>query len=278
MKHHNGRNAKSKRNRLEIAVIVCMLLLIVLLAVLIGIALRERDFSDDIDRSTEPSQELILPENMVEVTLPTDALLPGETYPSEADVGSLDVYCQLPYFLEDGMLEIESVFQYSGLNPDASWQNGTNTGAVGLTNRSDVYLKSLDLVIEATDGTQLHFLIYDLPPGKTVWAFDCRNTAYDDSALIQKVYYSAEFSDLEGPDSEQLEITVSGMEVSLKNLTSQTLQNMDMRCHSVVEEIYFGGTSYVYHIEAIAPGETIHIFAADCILGETGVAIVEDIG
>lgn len=80
----------------------------------------------------------------------------AETTEIEAEE-QITIDSQLPYMLEDGKLEISSVFQYTGLNVDKNWEDGTDIGAVVLVNRSEEYLKSLDLTLTMSDGTEFQF-------------------------------------------------------------------------------------------------------------------------
>lgn len=182
---------------------------------------------------------------------------------------------QLPYMLEEGRLEINSIFQYTGLNPDCNWEDGSNTGALVLINRSEEYLETVDIEVAMTDGVLLHFVIEDVPAGKIIWAFDNSNTAFDASSAIADVKTSARFLTEGGLAFEQVTASAQGTEVTLTNNTAEDLMDLQMHCHNILDGTYFGGASYSYPVEAIAAGKTVTISAEDCFMGEAAVTLLE---
>lgn len=197
----------------------------------------------------------------------------ADTLPSEETEGPAAL--QLPYAFENGGLEITSLFQYSGFNPDCGWEEGTNVGAVILANKSEKYLETLDLTLIMTDGTALSFAIADIPAGKTVWAFECGNQEMDSAAGILEVQYQAKFREDAGLAPELVTVSAEEMNITLTNVSAEDLTGLAVRCHGVLDDAYFGGASYTYSVETIPAGGSAVVFAEDCFLGETEATLVD---
>lgn len=177
-----------------------------------------------------------------------------------------------PYDFADGKLRISSLFQYSGMNPDADFEEGENIGVLVISNISQDYLEELTVSAAISDGTTLKFHISDLPAGQTVWAFAQNNGAFDPVSECVKVESQSSFTENPGLLSTNVDLEIQGLEVTLTNNTGNPLPASDLRCHIVLDDIYFGGTSYAYPVPALGQGDTVTVTAADCILGDVAVA------
>ena len=109
MKNSKGRHSRRMTNPVEtlLAVLIaCMSILVVVLLCAIGIKLfdEKEQQPDFVQQPTSAEVETQLPS----VTENTDSQ-EETTQPDD----------RLPYLLEEGKLEITSLFQYTGLNPDA---------------------------------------------------------------------------------------------------------------------------------------------------------------
>lgn len=204
----------------------------------------------------------------VETTAATEAASEATTVPTEPGIG-------MPYALADGRLEIESVFRYSGANPDCNWEEGSDTGAVVVRNVSDEYLKNLDLTIVLADGTELEFLISDLPAEKTVWAFECQNTTMQADMAVMDIRSTEEFLPDNGLVPDEVQVDVDGIAVTVTNLTEEALTDVVVTCRTVVDDIYFGGSAYGYSIEELPAGGSQTVEAFDCLLGVAEVTLVD---
>ena len=178
---------------------------------------------------------------------------------------------EVPCVLEDGKLELKSVFPFTGINVDCGWQEGTNIGTVELTNVSDQHLVQAEVQLTMSDGTVLEFVIRELPAGETVWAFDINNASYSDAAYCTSVTCTAEFEDATQVMEGIAEVTVNGMDISITNRGSETLENLQITCHSVLDGICFGGTVFTYSATSIAPGGSANVLAAECFLDTAAV-------
>lgn len=175
---------------------------------------------------------------------------------------------EFPYALEDGALEINSVFQYTGANPDCMWEEGENTGAIVLVNRSEKYLEKAEIAVTLSNEDVLRFQVSDIPAGETAWVFEMENGVYPVSEYCVSAEGKAKFSKDKGLTSEKVAARAEGMTLELSNSTDKDLQNLTVRCHILFNDAYFGGTTYSYQVENIPAGGSTTVEATDCFLGE----------
>lgn len=199
---------------------------------------------------------------------PTVAGQPAETAGASMDVS-------FPYTLEDDGLELTSLFQYTGMNPDCGWAEGTDVGAVILKNETGRYLETLNLTVIMADGTALSFTVSDIPHGKTVQVFERENTSCGDTAEVAEVHCETTYRDGNGLVPDKVKAAAEGMNVTLTNVSGETLTGLAVRCHNILDGVYFGGTSYTYPVAEIAADGSAAIAAVDCVLGDVGIARVD---
>ncbi|MCI7181911.1 MAG: hypothetical protein SOY12_00790 [Schaedlerella sp.] len=113
------------------------------------------------------------------------------------NTGNGDISQQIgfPYDLEDGKLQITTLFQSSVPNPDCDFKEGIDIASIELLNQSGQYLKSADITLTMEDGTELRFEVLDIPDGDKVWAFDINNTSIASDGRCINVQYKAVFED-----------------------------------------------------------------------------------
>lgn len=194
--------------------------------------------------------------------------LPPEATPTAA------AGLSLPYSLEDGRLEISSVFQYTGDNPDCGDEAGEDVAALVVTNRSDRHLTSARLTAELADGTRLSFWISDVPAGQTVRVFESDNGRYDTANPCVAVTCDAQFEDGSPVPADRLSVSVEETEVTLTNISGEPLGELTLYCHCLLNGAYFGGGTYSYAVEPIPAGGSVTIAAEECYLGEAAVVRV----
>ena len=204
--------------------------------------------------------------NPTETGQPTEAA--AETAATRMDVG-------FPYALEGSGLELTSLFQYTGNNPDCGWAEGTDIGAVILHNETGRYLETLNLTVVMADGTELSFLVSDIPHGKTVWAFEVENKTYDDTTGATEIRCETKYRDGNGLVPDKVKTAAEGMNVTLTNVSGETLAGLGVRCHNILDGAYFGGTSYIYPVAEIPADGSAAVAAVDCVLGDVGIARVD---
>lgn len=180
--------------------------------------------------------------------------------------------CEFPYLLEDGALEVHSVFPYSGPNPDCQWMEAEDIGSIELVNQSGKYLNEAKLTLMLADGEALSFTVQDIRPGQSVWAFEQENKTYPQKAVCSAISCEAEFTDEAGWDTDKITAEGKGMVLTLTNHTDSELQDVQVRCHILMTGICFGGTAYGYPAGNIAAGASTKIMADDCIIGDVTAA------
>ena len=199
---------------------------------------------------------------------------PAETEP-EQTVAPTEAPEIFPVLLEDGMLTVQSMFQFSGMNPDADLQFGENIAGLQLVNTSDRHLTVAELAAVLEDGTILSFRAEDVAPGMTVMAFSLEHGSVEDPDRCVEVYGYAEFEEGDPLRSDLVEIQVEGVEITVKNVSGMDLTNLDIICHGLLDGSAFGGRAYTYRITSLASGGSTTVYALDCILGMTQVTRVE---
>ena len=180
-----------------------------------------------------------------------------------------------PYLLEDGKLEISSLFQYSGMNPDCGDEMGENIASIAVTNQSDQHLTRAEFTVTRSDGEVLSFLAEDVPAGQTVWAFDRNNAACELEDTYEAIDCQASFE----PDSplltDRLTVAVEETAVTLTNISGEALNDLTVHCHCLFDGVYFGGKTYAYPADSIPAGGSADIQAEDCYLGEAAVVRID---
>lgn len=218
--------------------------------------------------TTAPSQPGQTGQTPNDSTVPTSPA--GTTPPSQAQQS----VAGLPAMLDCG-LKLENMFQFSGMNPDAGNQEGTDIATILLKNTSGTYLAKADLTITLTDGKKLTFTVTNLPSGQSAMAFSKENASIGANATCRAVSYSTSFVPDLNPIPAKISVSTVGTKVTLTNNSDQALTNLVVYCRCPLGEEYFGGISYQYIVKNIPPRGTATVNAVDCILGMTEVVCVE---
>lgn len=188
----------------------------------------------------------------------TEETLPQIAY-SQEDV--LD----FPAKLEDTKLEIESLFSFSGINPDSGNQEGDDLATILLKNTSETYLEQAVIRATLLDGTECTFVVTDLPAGKSTMAFATGNEALAQENSCVSLSCEASFTELEPWD--QLSVSTVGTTVTLQNNSDKDLTNIDVYCRDVFGESYFGGITYKHTISNLPANQSATVDVTDSLLG-----------
>lgn len=172
-----------------------------------------------------------------------------------------------PLILEDGKLEITNLFQYEGMNPDCSLATGKKVASLMLKNTSGDYLEEAKIDLTLVDGTVLHFVVMDLPAGKTAMVFETANTAAEENAGCAEAVCTASWAEGIEPLPEDIAVSVDGITVTVTNNTGHDIPELVISCRCPLGEEYFGGVAYQYTINDLSAGESATVEALDCILG-----------
>ncbi len=171
-----------------------------------------------------------------------------------------------PYEIESGKLKILSLFQSSIENPDAYNELQENIASLEILNQSDEYCEHASVIVCLEDGTQLEFEISDIPPRRTVWAFDIHNVAIDSEYVCVDVSGEASFGK-ESYIEDEVSFHVEDTTITVQNKTDQELVDLLVKCHCLFDEAYFGGITYEYPISTIPAHGQVVIEADDCFMG-----------
>lgn len=266
-----GGNDK-KRFRLWLAVIV-------VIVVVLGVLIAVNRHSSKQDASTEQSAEQETKES-AQVTEAaeeskdsqsaesTDEEEPADT--AEED----DTGLEFPYKLDHNRLRIDSLFQYSGVNPDAQLENGDDIASIQLKNISDQYLESAEISVELDNGTAFSFTLQDIPAGKSVTAFDTANTSYDGNAGVAYIEAQASYNADASVNEDACAITKDDQGVHLQNISGDTLNNIQVKYHSILDDMYFGGLSYTATVDSLAVDQTTDVDTSEDMLGDVEIVSV----
>lgn len=257
-----GRHQKKKKKSL-----VPALVLVAVLAVLAALAATRlshdappADTSEPAQSTAAPTPEPPAPDEETEEIKETE-----ETEPPSPTTEALE----FPFVLSDGRLKVESLFQFSGVNPDAGGEKATDTAAIVLTNTSGEYLESALFSAVLADGTRLSFAVSDLPGGASVMAFAVDNSPLAPDAVCVELSAEAVFG--KAGSSGEILVSAAGTELTLENVSGAGLYEIEIYCRDIFGDKYFGGVSYKYTLDALAAGEKTVINASDCILGTAEV-------
>ncbi len=185
---------------------------------------------------------------------------------NDGDTGDFsNTSLEFPYLLADGKLEIESIFQFDGINPDCDKQKGVRIAAMNLKNVSEDHLSAADITVILNDGTELKFAVCDLPAEKTAMAFSLDNQELAESAVCTDIRIEAIYADSKNED--RISVSVDGMSIVVENTADTDIHNIVVYYRDVFNEDYFGGVAYGLEIEKLSAGESTTITAEESLLG-----------
>lgn len=263
-----GGNDK-KRFRLWLAVIV-------VIVVVLGVLIAVNRHSSKQDASTEQSAEQETKES-AQGTEASDESGDSQSADKE-DSGNAaeedNTGLEFPYKLDHNRLRIDSLFQYSGVNPDAQLENGDDIASIQLKNISDQYLESAEISVELDNGTAFSFTVQDIPAGKSVTAFDTANTSYDGKAGVAYIEAQASYNADASINEDACAVTKDDQGVHLQNISGDTLNNIQVKYHSILDDMYFGGLSYTATVDSLAVDETTVVDTSEDMLGDVEIVSI----
>lgn len=182
---------------------------------------------------------------------------------------------EFPYILDDNQLEIESVFQYSGMNPDCNEEEGENVGAIQLKNCSDKYLESAELTVTTADNQIYNFTLENIPAGSSAMAFDVTNKELAAIAAVTQIDAKTTYSEQTSIHEDAVSIATDESGITLNNISAEAIQNMTVVYHCIMDEVHFGGKSYQKQVELLGVGESTFVSADECYFGEAAVVEIK---
>lgn len=195
----------------------------------------------------------------------------SDTEDSEEESETEDTGLTFPYTVAEEKLTIDSIFQFSGPNPDCKDEVGQDISSIQLTNQSGKYLETADITVNLADGTEYIFHIEEIPDGKSVLAFDTTNQSYDGSAGVADIEVKAEYSEDASLKDEVLSVSGDEDGLHVKNISGENLKNIAVKYHCNMDDMYYGGRCYEGTVESLAAGESTVLDTSECYMGEAAV-------
>lgn len=202
-----------------------------------------------------------------------DSALVG-TDPTGASTLPAEEGVSFPLSLDEGRLELTSLFPFDGLNPDCGGQQGDSIASIELKNVSGAYLARADVTVALSDGSERTFTVTDLPDGSSAMAFCLTNDSLPDNPACTGAQCQASYDDSASAVSDQVAVSVSGTTVTLSNTSGGDLSQIVVYCRDVLDGRYFGGVTYTYTVSDLPAGESTAVQAEDCIMGMAEVVRV----
>ena len=139
------------------------------------------------------------------------------------DAGEKVNAVEFPYKLEEGKISIDSVFQFTGFNPDNENMEGENIAALTVVNQSEQHLTFAQFTVKLADGAELAFEITDLPAGQKAMIFEKENQIYELDDVCREITDTAEFEDASPVMADRLSAEVQETTVTLTNNSEEDL-------------------------------------------------------
>ncbi len=253
----SSRKKKKKNNN---RIFISVFLIIVSIGILIFIALAVMKIAGKKDGESQMDDQIETPDTIGTVTASSET--------EEKEI--------FPYELEGGKLIVESLFQYSGFNPDCGDEEGENIASLSIKNQSEEFLVSARITATLTDDTEIAFEVKDVPAGQSLMVFSFENISYEMSNKCKLITCTAEFAEGSANMEDKISVEVQETTVILTNLTDEELTNLNVYCHCLLDDAYFGGLTYSYPVEVIEAGGSFTLQAEECYLGEAEVVRIQE--
>lgn len=265
-----GKFEKKKPRKLHIGILMVPVLIMVVLAAFVLPRVFRLSETDPVN--SEPEVTVTLADTDVTEAVGDSENNTGTEVETTGavDEGNEAGAVQFPHQIEDGALEIESLFQFDGINPDCGNREGDKIAAMMIWNISGSYLKSASIWAVLDDGTEILFFVSDLPAGKGVLAFSVDNAVLKDDRECTAFRIDAVFE--EQQIVEGLSASVDDTAITLTNETDREMIHISIFCHGVLGDMYYGGVTYTYTIDSLSAGESETVTVSECMIGVADVA------
>ena len=240
------------------------IVLILAIVVILGVVIAVNQSSSKQESSTEKSEE------NEEASKVTEAAEDA----AEEDTEETDEGLAFPYLLEEEQIQVDSLFQYSGINPDAENAECEDVAAIQMKNNSEQYLESAEVSVELSDGTAYSFVVQDIPAGKSVIVFESGNTSYDGKTGVAFIEAKTVYSSEAGVKEDEVKVTSDDNGVQISNISGDAIGTMKVKYHCVMDDMYFGGISSETEVDGLAAGESTAVDTSESILGDADVVSI----
>ena len=226
--------------------------------------------TEPVPTETEPTEPIWTEPDWTEPEL----TWPDETEPEPTEP-AMPEGMTFPVELEGGDLIVRSLFQFTGMNPDADNAFGENIAGVELYNASGSHMAFAEVVAEMADGSAVTFRAEDIPAGQTVMAFSVEHMTVADVRYCADLYGYSEPGPADPLRTDLVQCTVEGTAITLRNVSGRDLTNLNVICHGLLDGSCFGGTTYHYTVSTLPAGGSTVVHAVDCYLGMAEVVRLE---
>lgn len=182
---------------------------------------------------------------------------------------------QFPILLEEGQLEIGSLFPFEGFNPDAGNEVGSDIASISVRNLTNQYLEEANITVVVNEETEISFIVTDLPAGASAMAFSVENISLEKNAVCSSVSGETVFSNEIVGIPEGISVQEDDIQVNVTNVSGQDMSKVTIYCRCPLDEEYFGGIAYQYELQGLAAVETKVVDTEELLLGMVEVVRVE---
>ena len=178
---------------------------------------------------------------------------------------------KFPYSIEG--LDIISSFDFTGMNVDDDNNDCQSVASIEVKNNTSKLLQEATITITNDDGKIFEFVINYLPSDSSLFAFDINSTDYTENEDIK---IDIDLTYVDSFDySSFLEIsTFESGEITIKNISNQSLENIVIQYKCLFEDTYFGGVSYPIEISKLEKNETFIFNDTNCYMGKADIVFV----
>lgn len=255
---------------------IAVLLAVVLLACAAGLFIYNRNNTqsketENTAETAEGTEKADSEDTDAEAPAASAADTPEDSEDSEEEAETEDTGLMFPYTVDGENLEIGSLFQYSGPNPDCGNEQGEDVGSIQLTNKSGKYLETADITINLANGIAYVFHVEGLPDGKTVLALDTTNQTYDGKSGAADIEAETAYSENASLKEDALSVSNDEEGIHLTNISGEELKNINVKYHCDMDDMYFGGLCYEGTVESLAAGADTVLDTSECYMGEAVV-------
>lgn len=200
-----------------------------------------------------------------------DAEKQGQTAQGSTAAEEKQAAVTFPLTVGNGAVEIESLFPFSGINPDAGNCRAEDVAALVVKNISDRYLSEATVNAVLDGAATLSFTVTELPPQASAIVFCTDNTSLLPTNVCTAVTAQVSLTDVSAPC---VNVSVEGTAVTVTNTSSEEVNEIDVYYRDVFDGRYFGGLTYNYKIENLSAGAGKTFTAHNSLLGAIEVVRV----
>lgn len=199
--------------------------------------------------------------------------LPESTQEKEEGVKTLT----FPYQIPGTNLLLLSIGQYTGPFIETGEDVPvSNVMTILVKNTGEKTVEYGEIQLYAGDEIAV-FKATVLPPGTSMMVQELNQIPYSKTtSYLYKTAYVSEMEVEKGMEEDKVHIQAKDGEISVKNLTDETIQQLYICYHSVQKGgVYRGGITYRVRIDDLKPGETKSVVSNHYYVGYSSILFVD---